>query len=64
MLKLPLWRKCLCGEGIYPRWVAQPPQTSHPRSFKEIAFEGFTTATQPDGDKSPRHKGTLTKKAT
>jgi hypothetical protein len=32
----------------------------HPRFVSHIAQSGFTTASQPDGDKSPRHRVKLT----
>ncbi len=36
-----------CGEGIYPRWAAQQPQ------------EIQAAASQPYGDKSPRHRNLI-----
>ena len=41
-----------CGEGIYPRWAAKRPL----QFYLKTPYSGFATATQPSGDKSPRHK--------
>ncbi|MGF6668678.1 hypothetical protein ABIA53_002348 [Pseudomonas monsensis] len=48
-----------CGEGIYPRWVAQQPQILQPNFARHTKCFGFTTAAQPNGDKSPHHRGEL-----
>ena len=48
-----------CGEGIYPRWVAQQPQILQSVFSRHTAPAMFTTAAQPNGDKSPRHRGEM-----
>ena len=49
-----------CGEGIYPRWGAKRPLNQTPPCIRQTVCNGFTTATQSNGDKSPRHKSPLT----
>jgi hypothetical protein len=43
----------ICGEGIYPRWAAKRPSAF----FRHTPETGLATASPPDGDKSPRHRG-------
>ena len=46
-----------CGEGIYPRWAAQQPHPQSTQSVCHTESAGFRAATQPNGDKFPRHRG-------
>ncbi len=45
-----------CGEGFIPAGLQSSPKTCHHSFYRPTACEQVAPATQPSGDKSPRHK--------
>ncbi|GID04265.1 hypothetical protein TMM008_14670 [Pseudomonas sp. 008] len=45
-----------CGEGACPRRVAKRPKNLPTRRIRYTEWADFTTASQPNGGKPPRHR--------